>query len=107
MKRRVAYEPLELGLPGTEPCPNAFELDSTLLCPGAKRLILTVAANAVKVQMGILRERGKTGGLGDIIWQPHETFMPCMAALERDFDAVRVHNRFAGQEAQVMLSVEV
>jgi hypothetical protein len=107
MKRRVAYESLELGLPGTEPCPNKFEVVSTLLCPGARRLIMTVAANAVKVELGILRERGKTGGLGDILWQPHETFLPCMLSFERDFDAVRVHNRFEGEEAQVIVSVEI
>jgi hypothetical protein len=106
VKRHVAYESLELGLPDTDECPDRFEAKSTLLCPRAKRLIMTVAAAAVQVELGLLRERGRTGGLGDIVWQPHETFLPCMLSLERDFDAVRVRNRFPGEEAQVIASVE-
>lgn len=106
-KRRVGFEQLELGMPGSEPCPNAFEALSTLYCPGAKKLILQVGVNAVKVQLGIMGEGGVTAGLGGITWQPHETFFPCLASLERDFDAVRVHNRVAGQEAQVLISIEI
>jgi hypothetical protein len=105
VKRRVSYEPLELGLPGVEKCPNAYEPDSTLECRGAKKLILQVGVNAIKLRTGIYQQ-GATSGLGNITWQPHETFLPCFAALERDFDAVQVHNRFAGEEAQVVISVE-
>jgi hypothetical protein len=104
-ERRVHYEQLELGLPETTACPDKYSPESTLYCPGSRRLILQVGVNAAKVQLGKMRA-GSTAGLGGIDWQPHETFLPCLAAFERDFDAVRVHNRYAGKEAQVLISAE-
>jgi hypothetical protein len=109
-RHTVAYEPVELGLPETPACPNKFEAavegnPAVLFCPGARVLILQVAANAIKLELGLM-QAGQTSGMGGIIWQPHESFFPCLARLPRDFDALRVKNWKSGAEAQVLISVE-
>ena len=102
----MSYLPLELGLPGTPRCPDAYEAEATLLCQSAERLILQVAKNPVFIEFGIM-PGGKGAGLGSVIWQTHQPLFPCMAILARQFDAIRVRNLTKGAEAQVLISVEV
>lgn len=98
----MAYPALELGLPGTPACPNRPEEEASLWCPGSRRIILQIAVNPVFVQLGYMEE-GRGAGLGSVRWQPPKPFMPCLAALERVFDAVRVYNYTNGAEAQALI----
>lgn len=102
----MAYASLQLGLPGTLACPDAYDEDQEtwLLCPRSTRLILQVSVQAVYVQLGTMAQI--TAGFGGVTWQPEQPFLPVVASLGRKFDAVRVRNYTRGAEAQVMLSVE-
>lgn len=96
------YPALELGQPGNEACPDGYTPGSTLLCPGSTRLMLQVSANAVMIQLGVMPQG--MGGLGAVVWQPEQPFLPMIAALNRRFDAVRVRNYTKGQKAQALVS---
>jgi hypothetical protein len=100
----MAYGALELGQAGKPPCPNAFEEASTLLCPGSTRLRLQVSVAAVFVQFGVFRDRAG-GTLGGIDWQTEMPFLPIVASLGENFDAVRVRNYTPNVAAQVLASV--
>ena len=99
----MLYNPLELGQPGKEPCPDAYNEASTLICPGSKRLVLQISANNVFVQLGIMQQ-GVGTGPGSVQWQAEEPFLPIVGSLARRFDAVRVRNWKAGAEAEVFVS---
>jgi hypothetical protein len=99
----MLYSPIELGQPGKEKCPNAYNEASTAWTPGARRIILQVSKQAVFVQFGIMPE-GVGAGLGAVRWQSEEPFLPMIASLGRNFDAVRVRNYISGQEAQVLVT---
>ncbi len=99
----MAFPALEVGQPGNPVCPNKPTAEASLWCPGSKRLLIFVSANAVMVQLGYMPQ-GRGSDLGSVVWQPPKPFMPCAAALEREFDAVRVYNYTSGAEAQVLLS---
>jgi hypothetical protein len=101
----MAYEELQLGIPGAPACPNQYDEESTLYCPGSNRLLIQVANQAITIELGICPQ-GKGSGLGSVVWQPAKTLLPVIASLGRAFDAVRVKNRVAGLEAQVLLSVD-
>jgi hypothetical protein len=104
----VAYPALELGQEGNEKCPDEHTAKatdvSTLECRGSDRFILQVSTNAVMVQLGQMPQGGK--GRGNVLWQDPKPFQPCMAALYRRFDAIRVWNYTKGLEAQVMIAVD-
>jgi hypothetical protein len=100
----MLYNPIELGLPGKEACPDRYDEASTLICPRSERLVLQVANQAVFVQLGIMQQ-GMGTGPGAVQWQAEEPFMPVIGSLGRRFDAVRVRNYTAGLPAQVLLSV--
>jgi hypothetical protein len=101
----MAYESLQLGQAGNPKCPNQYTPESTLICAGSNRLILQVSAQAVYVQLGIM-PHGKGAQAGSVQWQAEQPFLPVIASLGREFDAVRVRNYTPGAEAQVLLSVE-
>ena len=102
----MRYPALEIGWPEREACPDQYDEPSTLLCPGASRLILQVLTNAAYIQCGVM-PRGKGAGLGSVQWQNEEPYVAGAAAsLSRQFDAVRVRNWKAGSEAQVFVSVQ-
>jgi hypothetical protein len=98
----MAYSSLELGQAGNPPCPNGWEKGATLICPKSTRLALQISNEAVFVQLGIMPE----GIGGQPQWQDEQPFLPVIAFLARNFDAVRVRNYTPGAEAQVLLSVE-
>lgn len=101
----MRYPSLELGQVGRDPCPDVYEELSTLICPGAKKLILQVAANAVYLQCGLMPQ-GLGTGPGAVVWQDEEPYMAGVAAvLNRDVAAVRVRNWKPGAKAEVFLSV--
>lgn len=101
----MAYPALELGQPGNEACPDAYNAASTLYCPAANRLVLQVSKQAVMVQLGVFPQ-GKGAGLGSIVWQPEHPFLAVFASLGRNFDAVRVRNYTKGQAAQVLVHAD-
>ena len=103
-KRRMSFEQLQLGLPGTDECPNEPNAESTLWCPGARLLVLQVAKNTAVIEMGRMSQ-GPTAGLGGVVWLPPEIFLPCLLWIPQDFDAIRASNLTAGSEAQVLISV--
>ncbi len=99
----MRYPSLELG-PEREPCPNKYNEASTLICPGASRLILQVSTHDAYIQCGLMPQ-GATGGTGGVVWQSEEPyFAGAAASLSRRFDAVRVRNRIEGEEAKVLIS---
>lgn len=102
----MRYPALELGQEGRPACPDAYNEESTLICPGAKRLILQVSPAAnVMVQCGIMPQ-GKGSGVGSVIWQDEEPYYAGAAAsLGREIDAVRVRNWKAGEPGEVFVSV--
>jgi len=100
----MLYNPIELGQPGKPKCPDKYDEDSTLICAGAKRLMLQISAQAVYVQLGIMQQ-GRGVGTGSVQWQAEEPYLPMVASLGRNFDAVRVRNFTPGAEAQVFVSV--
>lgn len=97
------YEAVELGQPGKPACPDVYNDDSTLICPHAKRLLLQVSKQAVMVQEGIMQQG--VGGAGAVQWQAETPYLPMIAALGHEFDAIRVRNYTPGAEAQVFVSV--
>lgn len=99
----MLYEALELGQPGKPKCPDKFNAESTIIVPGCKRLLLQVSVNAVIVQLGIMPQ-GRGAGLGAVVWQTEDPFLPMIAALTRNFDAVRIRNYTAKNEGQVLAS---
>lgn len=101
----MRYGTLQLGQPGNPKCPDTFNADSLLLCPGCSRLLLQISTQAVIVQLGIM-PNGKSLSIGQVVWQDEEPFLPMIASLGRSFDAVRVRNYTAGAEAQVLASVQ-
>lgn len=99
----AVYEALQLGLPGTPAVPDHYTAESTLLCPGAKRIVLQILEQAVIVQLGLARE-GVPAGLGSIVWQAEDPWLPITAALARDFDAVRVKAFTPGVHGQIIVT---
>ncbi len=99
------YEALELGQPDSPACPDRYTRESSLLCPGSRRLILQVSAQAVFVQFGRMRA-GLGVNLAAIQWEDEMPFLPCMGHIPRQFDAVRVRNYTPGTPAQVLISVQ-
>ena len=57
------YAPIELGQEGNPKCPDAYNEESTRLCPNSKRLVLQVSKQAVFVQLGIF-DQGVGASLG-------------------------------------------
>jgi hypothetical protein len=102
----AAYNALELGQPGNAVCPDKYEVESTLYCPGSTRLILQTSTAAIKLQFGVFQQ-GRAAGLGSIVWQAEQPFLPIVASLGRVFDAVRVRNYTPGVKAQVMIAADV
>jgi hypothetical protein len=98
------YAPIILGVAGSPACPDKYNEASTLVCPGAKRFVLQSSVQAIFVQFGLMPQ-GRSGGAGSVQWQSEEPWMPVIASLGRNFDAVRVRNFVPGKEAQVLLSV--
>jgi|SRR5271166_4582297 len=101
----MAYPALEVGQPGNPACPNEYNEASTLVCPGSKRLLLQVTGQAIQLQLGFMAQ-GMGGHAGGVVWQQPKPFLPVVASLARQFDAVRVKNYTAGAAAQVLISVE-
>jgi hypothetical protein len=99
----VSYYVLEVGIPGKPKCPDEPEEvgPATLICPRSKLLIVQIAKNAAYVQLGVMPEKGSFEG--SVIWQKPRMWMPVSFALPRVFDAVRVYNFKAKEEAQVTL----
>jgi hypothetical protein len=100
----MLYIPIELGQPEREPCPDQYNEASTLICPNSKRLVLQISLQAVFVQLGIMQQGVGAGG-GSVQWQAEEPYLPMVASLGRNFDAVRVRNRTKGVKAQVLITV--
>jgi hypothetical protein len=102
----MAYLALEVGQAGNSACPNQYNAASTLLCQRSTRLILQISKEAIFLEFGKM-EQGRTSGLGGVTWQGE---IPLLAGtsgvLHQDFDAVRVRNYKAGEEAEVLLSAE-
>jgi hypothetical protein len=101
----MAYPPLQLGQAGQPKCPNKYNEESSLLCPQSKRLVIQVSKQAVYIQVGIMPQ-GIGASLGAVVWQPEQPFLPMIASLGRNFDAVRVRNYTEGSEAQIFLTAE-
>lgn len=101
-----AFYVLEVGLPGRPKCPDEFEdgenSPGVLICPGSKLLIVQISAKAAFVQLGIM-DKGAGSFIGSVDWQTPRSWMPTAFALPRKFDAVRVRNYTAGEEAQITL----
>jgi hypothetical protein len=95
----AGYPTLELGFPGTEPCPDVYTKGSTLFCGGATRLRIQTALATVVLQFG--------EGFAGIVWSEEEPVTPVTGTIPRNFDAVRVRNMTAGQKAQVLLTAIV
>lgn len=100
----MRFSPIELGQTGRESCPDRYNEASTLLCPGCKRLVLQVSLQPVVIQVGIMSQ-GRGASLASVQWMSEEPFLPVMASLGREFDAVRVRNYTPGKPAQVFVSV--
>ena len=102
--RWATYSPLLLGQAGQPKCPNNKpNAESTLECPGAKRVIIQIQKAPIWIQFGYYARGVATAGLGSITWLNPQPFLPMVAALNRDFDAVRVWN-FEAVEAEVILN---
>jgi hypothetical protein len=99
----MRYQPLELGQPGNPKCPDKFTEDSTVLVPDSSKLLLQVSNQAIIVQLGLMPQ-GRGTGLGAVVWQAEDPFLPMIAALTRNFDALRIRNYTTGVEAQVLVS---
>jgi hypothetical protein len=99
----MIHAPIELGQPGREKCPDKYNEASSLWCPGARRIMLQISKKKVFVQLGVMQQ-GRGAGLGSVQWQPEEPFLPVVASLGRKFDAVRVRNWGAGEEAEVFIA---
>lgn len=100
----MLYNPIELGQAGNPKCPDKYNAASTLVCPGAKRLVLQISLQTVVVQLGIMPQ-GIGADAGSVQWQVEEPYLPMIASLGRTFDAVRVRNFAPGVEAQVFVTV--
>jgi hypothetical protein len=100
----MIHAPIEVGQAGREKCPDKYNEASTLWCPNAKKLVLQISKQKVFVQLGLMQQ-GAAGGIGSVQWQPEEPFIPLVASLTREFDAVRVRNWLAGAEAEVFITV--
>jgi len=98
------YASLELGQPERPPCPDEYNQDSTLLCPGAKRLFLQISNQAIYIELGVM-DQGVGIGAGSVRWQSPEPYLPLITSLRRTFDAVRVKNYKPGAAAQVFVTV--
>lgn len=97
------YEPLQVGLPGQPACPDHYNQESTLIAPGSKRIYLQIGVNPAYVQFGTMPQ-GRGNDEGNVVWQPEEPYLPVIISQVRDYDAVRVRNYTAGEEAQAMLT---
>lgn len=109
----MRYPAIELGQPASASasanpaCPDKFEPGqgpATLLCSNSHRLLLQVSKQAVMIQFGVMPQ-GKGAGFGSVVWQEPEPFLPMIASLAREFDAIRIRNYIAGQPAQVLAAV--
>ena len=99
----MIYDPLELGQPGNPECPDKYNEESTRLTPKSTRVILQISKAAVKVQFGTM-PHGRSLSVGAVQWQAEEPYLPMIAALSRNYDAVRVRNLTPGEPAQVFLT---
>lgn len=102
-RRYASFPPLILGFGSFPPCPNRPTPESTLEAIDARRFVLIVETNPIVLELGYAPQ-GAGGGLGAIVWQPGQVFTPMLAALSRDFDAVRVSNFTAGSVAKVIIN---
>ncbi len=101
----MAWDSLELGQPGNPACPDVMEPKSELLCVASTRLVLQTSVAAVFIELGVM-PHGKGVGLASVQWLGEKPFLPIVASLAREFDAVRVRNYTKGVPAQVLISVE-
>lgn len=92
----ASFSSLELGQPGKPACPDSYTRESTLECPGARKLTIQTALAGVMLNFG--------EGVGGIAWGAEEPFLPVTGTIVRTFDAVRVRNLIAGKAAQVLLT---
>lgn len=99
----MRYAPLELGQAGNDPCPDAFNEDSTAIVPDCQRVILQISGQAVFIQFGIMPQ-GRSQSEGSVVWQVQEPYLPMIAALSRAYDALRVRNYTPGKESQVLVT---
>lgn len=99
----MRYGVLELGQAGKPACPDKYNEESTLICPRSTRLVLQVSVAAVYVQLGVMPQG--VGGVGAVVWQTEDPYLPLVGSLARKFDAVRVRNWQPGVEAQVFVNV--
>lgn len=99
----MAFYVMEVGIPGKPPCPDEFEEvgPATLICPRSKILLVQISLQAVYMQFGVMDEPGSFAG--SVIWQRERSWVPTSFSHSRNFDAVRVRNFTAGQQAQVSL----
>lgn len=102
------YRPLIVGFPGFKALLDAAPEQGqagVLLCPKCSLYTLTVNKAAIWLQVGKM-EYGAGSGLGSVEWQPPQIYLPILASIPEDFDAVRVW-RFSGtgEEPQVQVVV--
>jgi hypothetical protein len=98
------YHAIELGQAGKPECPDQYNEESTLICPGCRLLVVQIKTHNVFVQLGVMPQ-GVGVGAGAVVWQAEEPFEPLVASLRRRFDAVRVRNWSPGEKAVLFLSV--
>jgi hypothetical protein len=100
------YASLELGQAGNPPCPDKYNDDSTVLVVGCRKVLLQISLQAVKVQFGVFPTGTRGQSVGGISWQAEEPYLPMIAALARNYDALRVRNYLPGAAAQVLVNFE-
>jgi hypothetical protein len=100
----MAFRVMEVGLPGKPACPDEFqdEGQTVLLCPDSKVITVQIGKNAAYLQFGVMPQ-GRSLSPGAVVWQKARSWTPTSFSLGRNFDAVRVRNFTAGQEAQITL----
>jgi hypothetical protein len=99
----MIYDALELGQPGNPAIPDNYTEDSTRVVQRCTRLLLQVSTQAVFVQLGIMPQ-GLGAGVGSVQWQAEEPYLPMIAALARNFDAIRVRNYSKGFAGQILVT---
>lgn len=101
------YQPLIVGFPGAMKLENEAPEQGQkgiLLCPKCTLYTITVNVAAIWLQLGKMPHPGS--GLGSVEWQAKQIYMPILASVPEDFDAVRVWRySSAGQEPQVQVVV--
>jgi hypothetical protein len=100
----MRYPSLQLGTTGNPKTPDHYNQEATLICPGCIRVIACIGKKNVAIQFGVMPQ-GKGASEGAVVWQSEEFYFPISVALGRVFDAVRVRNYAAGEEAEVFVNV--